>query len=217
MAALFRNIPPLVPSLLKYRKWSREALKYQCCTDGGDEDNPSVSHCTTELSSRFSPCFGGYENDRNSLDSSLPLTTKAGGCDLALCRVTRCTIPGSELPPNRSAHCLVPVKRRGSKMCSLLLYGGESQLAKRLNDTWELHAPANGWSALSRLDDKNNSILKIGTTPTWEKLVCGKVAGEDVPTHRSNHAMVACGDHIMVFGGWSVDNVTPLSDCELLH
>jgi len=217
MAALFRNIPPLVPSLLKYRKWSREALKYQCCTDGGDEDNTSVSHCTTELSSRFSPCFGGYENDRNSLDSSLPLTTKAGGCDLALCRVTRCTIPGSELPPNRSAHCLVPVKRRGSKMCSLLLYGGESQLAKRLNDTWELHAPANGWSALSRLDDKNNSILKIGTTPTWEKLVCGKVAGEDVPTHRSNHAMVACGDHIMVFGGWSVDNVTPLSDCELLH
>jgi len=218
MAALFRNIPPPAPVVSRYKKWSREALKYQCCTDDdGDEKSVSVSHCTTELSSRFSPCFVGDGSSPNSGDRSLSLTDKRRGYNLARCRVTRCTIPGSELPLNSSAHCIVPIKRRGSKMCSLLLFGGETQHAKRLNDTWELHAPANGWSALSRVDDKDDSITEIGTTPTWEKLVCGKIAGEDVPTHRSNHAMVACGDHIIVFGGWSIDNMTPLSDCELLH
>jgi len=38
-----------------------------------------------------------------------------------------------------------------------------------------------------------------------------------VPTPRSNHAMVSCGEHVLVFGGWSIDNMTPLSHCELLH
>ena len=52
---------------------------------------------------------------------------------------------------------------------------------------------------------------------TWEYLHCGKVAGENVPTPRSNHASVACGEHILTFGGWGADNVTALSHCELLH
>lgn len=29
--------------------------------------------------------------------------------------------------------------------------------------------------------------------------------------------MVACGEYILIFGGWAVDNVTPLANCELLH
>ena len=28
------------------------------------------------------------------------------------------------------------------------------------------------------------------------------MAGEDVPTKRSNHAAAVCGDHLLVFGGW---------------
>lgn len=111
----------------------------------------------------------------------------------------------------------MPIHRRNHKALSLLLFGGENQEAKRLNDTWELRAPAIGWSALDQLNENNRSASEFEMTPTWTKLKCSRIAGENVPTPRSNHAMVACGEHIMVFGGWSIDNMTPLSHCELLH
>ena len=38
-----------------------------------------------------------------------------------------------------------------------------------------------------------------------------------VPTPRSNHSAVACGEHMLVFGGWSRDGSTPLAEPELLH
>lgn len=212
MAALFRGVS--APSLSDYTKWKKEALKYQCCT-ADDSEDLSVSHCTTELAARFTPCFGGCtDDDSNLVHTSISEVSKNR---LQLCNVTRCTIPNFQLPPDRSAHCFVKIKRRGCKKTSLLLIGGESRQAERLTDTWELHAPSNDWSAASELDDTHKSRPEIGTTATWEYLVCGKVAGEDVPTPRSNHASAACGEHIVIFGGWGVDNVTPLSNCELLH
>jgi len=234
MAALFRNILPMEQDRSRlYEKWSKDALKYECRTEMKEDCNencndndvsPATSHCTTELASRFRSCFKDRSNINIDVieNSSFVRDKKVVGA-LEFCHVTRCTIPGSELPFDRSAHCIIPVHRRKHKQLSLLLFGGESQNTTRLDDTWELHAPAHGWSALRGVcsvdkgTDKEACIPKLGTIPTWEKLTCGKVAGEDVPTPRSNHAMVACGEHILVFGGWSVDNMTPLSHCELLH
>merc|ERR1712238_123031 len=144
MAALFRNIlPPKVAKSTFYSKWAKVALKYQCQTKNEDTVGLSVSHCTTELSSRFVPCFGGSDCDLDDTSNCTllsPVENKKNSA-LNLCRVNRCTIPNSELPLNRSAHCIVPIYRRGHKRLSILLFGGESQDAKRLDDAWELHAP----------------------------------------------------------------------------
>jgi len=211
MAALFRGVLPPSPSY--YSRWKGQALKYQCCASS-DRVN-SISHCTTLLAAQFAPCF---EDQKDHFGNSAEeLVREKTQKNIKFCNVTRCTIPGFQLPSNRSAHCFVPVNRKGSKQTSLLLVGGESDIAKRLKDTWELHPPANGWSAISELDTTKRSFPEIGTSATWEHLICGKVAGEDVPTPRSNHAAVACGAYILIFGGWGVDNVTPLSNCELLH
>jgi len=211
MAALFRNILPPSPSILK--KWEEEILKYECSTN---DECDSVSHCTTELAARFSPRLGYKENDDQS-SSDKKSDQTIGKNNFRFCNVTRCTIPDFQLPDKRSAHCIIPIYRKRQKKISLLLIGGENSQAKRLNDTWELHPPSKGWNSTTEWKDKDPPPPTIGTTSTWEYLVCGKVAGEDVPTRRSNHAAVACGDHVLIFGGWGVDNVTPLSHCELLH
>eukprot|EP00957_Ditylum_brightwellii_P042869 3245014-Ditylum_brightwellii.AAC.1 len=59
-----------------------------------------VSHYTTELSSRFIPCFGGNSNDDATDLKATPNSFPNPTC----CLVTRCTIPNAELPPDRSAH-----------------------------------------------------------------------------------------------------------------
>mmetsp|Transcript_32892 Transcript_32892/g.79596 ORF Transcript_32892/g.79596 Transcript_32892/m.79596 type:complete len:705 (-) Transcript_32892:35-2149(-) len=221
MAILFRGISLSSISVAHRAKWAKDALKYQCYTtnDGDDTNAKLVSHCTTELAARFAPCFEDLATNSLAITPRRISMKEKKVIGLSLCQVTRCTIPGSSLPPNRSAHCLVPIKRTENKNMTLLLLAGESSLAKRLTDVWELHAPSNGWSDASSLDGKGarHSSPKLGTSGTWEYLVCGKVAGENVPTPRSNHASVACGEYILTFGGWGADNVTPLSHCELLH
>jgi cobyrinic acid a,c-diamide synthase len=211
MATLFRRITPPSPSILK--KWDKEILKYDCSTK---DECSSIFHCTTELAARFSPCLIRQKNDDecSTAEKSSQIVRKNG---LRSCNVTRCTIPNFQLPDNRSAHCLIPIRRKMQNNVSLLLIGGENSQAQRLNDTWELHPPSKGWNSTSECNDKDLSPPTIGTTSTWEYLRCGKIAGEDVPTRRSNHAAAACGDHVLIFGGWGVDNVTPLTHCELLH
>ncbi|KAJ1616531.1 hypothetical protein T492DRAFT_850757 [Pavlovales sp. CCMP2436] len=49
-----------------------------------------------------------------------------------------------------------------------------------------------------------------GQQAQWERWECGAAALEDVPTARSNHAMAACGEHLLVFGGWGQGGATPL-------
>jgi len=212
MATLFRNISP--PSQCILDEWKSKALKYECSTNGSCN---SISHCTTELGARFIPCFRSNERFyggeiKNEQSESIENTKK-----FRICNVTRCTIPSFQSPENRSAHCMLPIYRMKDKKLSFLLIGGENNHSNRLNDTWELHSPSKGWASTPELNAQASIKPIIGTPSTWEYLRCGKVAGEDVPTRRSNHAAVACGDHVLVFGGWGVDNVTPLSHCELLH
>ena len=224
LATVLRGIS--APSSESAEAWKDNVFKYQCQSN----DNDSASHCTTELSARFTPFFSGGKLQRQRSQASNNKVSRESISEeaqddseifnsrgLRQCKVTRCTIAGFQTPPSRSAHCLVPVKRNGNKT-SLLLFGGEDSDGKRLGDTWELHPPTNGWSAAtSEANEFDLSIPLLGNTSTWEHLLCGKVADENVPTLRSNHAIAVCGDYIIVFGGWGVDNVTPLSNCELLH
>lgn len=109
-------------------------------------------------------------------------------------------------PAVRSASTLVETGSGG-----LLLFGGEgsmeiSRIMRGFGDVWSMGPPLGGWAVSS------------APIPLWDgPWVCGATANEDVPTARSNHAAVACGDHLLVFGGWSADGTTPLSHAELLH
>jgi len=238
LATLLRGVPaPASVEENDYDLWKDEAYKYQCSVDitsTNDEDNntcgdthtPLAKHCTTELASRFSPCFGF--NKKKGLDDlilkSNTTTVKnssfvTSNYNLERCSVTRCTIPNFSLPVNRSAHCLVS---SGNTTSSFLLFGGEDSQGNRLSDVWKLHAPSDGWPAAATTSLTSPTLSpnfpQLGTTPTWEFIRCGKVADEDVPTPRSNAACVVCGtDHLLIFGGWGADNVTPLDNCELLH
>ena len=42
-----------------------------------------------------------------------------------------------------------------------------------------------------------------------------KRRGAATPTPRANHAAVACGEHMLVFGGWAADGATPLQAAAL--
>ncbi|CAE8687978.1 unnamed protein product [Polarella glacialis] len=123
--------------------------------------------------------------------------------------------PNHGVPPVRCASALVATDSHG-----LLVFGGEVAVSsedsatgrplavQRLADVWTLDPPtkAGKWEACS------------APSPTWRgPWACGVTAFEEVPTPRSNHAAVACGDHLLVFGGWSADGATPLSHPELLH
>lgn len=110
-----------------------------------------------------------------------------------------------ETPAIRSASVLVQ-----TDSSSLLIFGGETpsgvaRSVTALADTWALDAPATGWISCSCPD------------PRWSFWECGATANESVPTPRSNHAAVACGDHLLVFGGWADDGNTCLCHPELLH
>lgn len=80
----------------------------------------------------------------------------------------------------------------------------------------ELHAPT-----LTANTSMRNAIRSFsargGFVPRWRMWACTGTANEAVPTARSNHAAVACGDYMLAFGGWSADGSTPLSQPELLH
>lgn len=112
-------------------------------------------------------------------------------------------VAGESAPIARIAAALVPVDDS-----RLLLYGGEISVSlphRVLSDSWLLGPPAAGWEPCSCPE------------PTWERWTCGATANESVPTPRSNHAAVTCGDHLLVFGGWGEDRQTPLGHPELLH
>mmetsp|Transcript_46031 Transcript_46031/g.99967 ORF Transcript_46031/g.99967 Transcript_46031/m.99967 type:complete len:514 (+) Transcript_46031:111-1652(+) len=115
---------------------------------------------------------------------------------------------GNSRPAVRSASVLVPIS--GGE---LLVFGGEASLTserstRTLSDVWTLSPPASDgrWQASS-----------CPTGHSWRPWKCSAVANENVPTARSNHVALACGDHLLVFGGWAADGNTPLSHPELLH
>lgn len=116
------------------------------------------------------------------------------------------TFVDSATPPVRSAATLVLADSG-----SLMLFGGECSIDVRreergMGDVWALNAPKDGKWVPSSCPDAE----WLGP---WD---CGATANESVPTPRANHAAVACGDHMLVFGGWSNYN-EPLSHPELLH
>ena len=187
------------------KEWTSLAYKYECRVDMGDS---TAAHCTTELAQRFKPCFGGHFASA----ADIPLTSDR----LVRCQVTRSTIPGSSLPGNRSAQTLLPIPSQDTaREESLILFGGEAADGTRLSDVWVLHAPSRGWR--EALEAAGGASPELGKMPTWEKVQCGSIYGENVPTPRSNHASVICKDCMLVFGGWGESNIVPLSHCELLH
>lgn len=110
-------------------------------------------------------------------------------------------------PPVRCAASIVR-----SDDGALILFGGDcspnvQRAARGMGDVWGLSAPKGGkWMPSSSPE------------PRWEgPWKCGATANEGVPTPRSNHAAIAAGDHMLIFGGWSADGNTPLSEPELLH
>ena len=111
-------------------------------------------------------------------------------------------VASGQVPPLRSASVLVRTDEG-----TLLIFGGEGSDGRtRMSDVWQLDAPLGGWAA--------SSCPQARWTGPWD---CGATANEAVPTARSNHASVSCGDHLLVFGGWSADGRRPLADPELLH
>jgi len=111
---------------------------------------------------------------------------------------------------------VTPQVRRASVLVAsashdFLLLGGEvfddqTNEVTRLADVWTLGAPPEGWQMCSC------------PSPSWQgPWKCGAIANESVPTQRSNHAALACGEHLLVFGGWAADGNTPLGAPELLH
>lgn len=144
------------------------------------------------------------------IEQSSSTNGTSAGSDISL-TATR-AIPGKsagippEYPPIRSAATLVVTEGQ-----DLLLFGGEAEgeaerWRRGLGDVWKLSPPEAGW-------DVDSCPLSVWSGP-WE---CGAIANEEVPTARSNHAAIACGDHLLIFGGWSADGGRPLSHPELLH
>ena len=88
----------------------------------------------------------------------------------------------------------VPVPRSAASLVctddgTLVLFGGEagmevSRAERGMGDVWMLGAPLGGWAECSC------------PAARWEAWQCGTVALEDVPTPRSNHAAVACGEQL---------------------
>lgn len=123
-------------------------------------------------------------------------------------------------PPAKATNSLsagaVPEVRSASALIAgagkeLLVVGGEvfncqSRQVGRLADVWTLNAPNQGWERSSC------------PTPRWQgPWQCGSIAYEDVPTPRSDHCAITCGEYLFVFGGWAADGCTPLAAPELLH
>ena len=121
--------------------------------------------------------------------------------------------PVSESPSERGAAAAedaslsAPAPRCAAALVAagdgLLLFGGEDAGGSRLDDVWTLAAPQAADAA-----------------PAWRRWRCGKTYGEDVGNARSNHALAACGDHVLVFGGWGDGpdgGPAPLAAAELLH
>ena len=118
------------------------------------------------------------------------------------------TAPVRTTPEVRSASAMVVAPNDDG---SLILFGGERDISveravRGMGDVWKLMPPTAGWESCSCPEVRWSGPLE-----------CGAIANEDVPTARSNHAAVACGDHMLVFGGWSADGTSPLSHPELLH
>lgn len=180
------------------RDWKDDALKYECCVG-------KVKHCTTELSTRFNPCFGQGQLSTEAVTNSESNET------FRRIRTTHCSLPGRPLPRDRCAHSMAALKDG-----SVVIFAGEDSNGARLSDIWKLHPPPTGWNSQT-LDLYESLALPVrGKSAVWEFLHCDKVADENVPTNRSNSGTVICGDYFLVFGGWGVDSQC-LNSCELLH
>jgi cobyrinic acid a,c-diamide synthase len=209
LATLLRKIPP-PPGAGK--EWANEVLKYECSIE--DNNDIGISHCTTELAGRFKPVFAGSSTPTQEKDYNIQ--QNAG---LSACVITRCTIPNYPHPEPRSAHCMIALPANGlSKRSSLLIFSGEGNGSKRLKDMWQLYLPSDRCAQGSQSDEDVPLPLESNCIWEWLGRRVSSIANEDVPSYRSNSAAVVCGkDHLLVFGGWGKDNVTPLSACELLH
>jgi len=186
-------------------EWKDEVFKYECCVG-------KVKHCTTELATRFQPWFGQRDDSKLSSDVSICISEKPPSDSVQRIKVTPCSIPNEHLPCDRSAHNMATLTDG-----SVLLFAGDGDDGGtgRLSDVWRLSAPAKGWNADLDLFDEETAP-RLGCSPVWEKLQYSSVADEDVPTRRSNSAAVACGDFLLVFGGWDKESQC-LDNCELLH
>ena len=130
----------------------------------------------------------------STIPTAIATTTTLAGASAA--------VASGQVPPERSASVLVQTDDG-----PLLIFGGEGSDGRtRMSDVWQLDAPLGRWEA--------SSCPQARWSGPWE---CGAAANEAVPTARSNHASVSCGDHLLVFGGWSADGTRPLSHPELLH
>lgn len=175
-----------------------EALKDEC----SGED--CCSNSATELAESVEGRSSSVVN--KSADGTVQrIQSQAQG--FQKCMIRPCIFPGRSHPAARSAHCMVTINE---DQPWFLMFSGEDADGKRLNDAWKLLGPSKGFSSEGSGDSLDNAC-------TWEWLLCGKTAFEDVPSLRSNSASVVCGKHLIVFGGWGSDNMTPLDACELLH
>ena len=207
LASLLRGIP-LPPG--SEREWANEVLKYNCNAQSMDKEDSM--HRTKELIEcfeyPFTPVILNTE-ETNSVSNYSGLK-KYG--------INRSTNPNFPHPEPRSAHCMIEVLEHGeSARSSLLIFSGENQDGKRLKDAWKLSLKSEVLEISgARASPSNLNRSRFG----WEFLGgrIGSVVDEDVPSIRSNSATAVCGsNHLLVFGGWGQDNLTPLSACELLH
>ena len=139
-----------------------------------------------------------------SAPASAPSTSASASASACACTCASspaAAAPSGATPRVRSASVLAVIESNG-----LLIFGGEAADATRLDDVWSLHPSGDGWTP--------SSCPSVRWEGPW---TCGVTANEAVPTARSNHAAVVCGEHLLVFGGWSADGSTPLSAPELLH
>ena len=206
LATLLRGIPPPTGA---QNEWVNEVLKYNGNLSSTDIDNTSMF--AADLAGSFKSPFAPSVSQRD--DQNPLVRTKTG---LKSFDITCSSIPDFPHPESRSAHCMIHLPYvRDSIRSSFLIFSGENQDGKRLKDAWKLSFPVKGFEATVGHPSHCNDP-RLG----WEYLgnSIGSVADEDVPSIRSNSAATVCGsDHLLVFGGWGRDNLTPLSSCELLH
>eukprot|EP01138_Halocafeteria_seosinensis_P010700 gb/GECG01010927.1/.p1 GENE.gb/GECG01010927.1/~~gb/GECG01010927.1/.p1 ORF type:complete len:1297 (+),score=152.79 gb/GECG01010927.1/:1-3891(+) len=184
LASLLRGTA--IPEHIDTRSWSEQALKLKAL-------NGKVEERSSELASRFYPCFSDSE-ERQAIESSYWLSIFGRN---------------GYLPPDRCAHTMAATDEG-----TVIVHAGESSDGKLLSDVWRLVVPLEGW--VTRGKDGKNQCEKSDNAAVWEWIQCSSVADENVPTCRSNSASAVCGDYFLVFGGWNSQN-RPLDNCEILH
>ena len=246
LAHLLCGIEPYNPYYAK-KEWAGDVLKYECMVGNcGNEhcttelatrfvsvyDNQQcLSDAKEEKETETAPTTVIKHPCKQQIKHSDKLNNNTSRCSIEKFDIRQCTTREHAYPIPRSAHCMVAIEHDESNMwhthhCRprFLVFSGEDDNCNRLKDVWKLHGPLSPSSSKKhQAHIKSNgsnidpSSLKRHTEWTWEYCKCGSITNENVPTPRSNSATIVAGRHLLVFGGWGKDNITPLHDCELLH